>query len=92
MGKFRPENLSEAEAEDILLYALNCLLEIVEGQPGMPYGQVLDKAIDDMLETIAYPKECVKLAAALALLQLIAEGHVVLRDRHVFPAVEGKKG
>jgi len=92
MGEFQSENLSEAEAEDILLYALNCLLETVEGQSGMPYGQVLDRAVDHMLETTAYPKELIKLAAALALLQLIAEGHVVLCDRHVFPAVEGKKG
>ena len=75
--------LSEAEAVEFLREALSCLLELVRARSRIRYTRLLDMAIDHMLEKTSFPKEYIKAAVAFALLQLIADGYVILQDRYV---------
>jgi len=76
--------LNEAQAKALLDIALDCLLKLVQAQPGLRYTQLLNEAIDQMLKETDYTKEHIKLALALALLQLIVEGYVVIQNRQIF--------
>jgi len=82
--------LNEAQAKALLDIALDCLLKLVQAQPGLRYTQLLNEAIDQMLKETDYTKEHIKLALALALLQLIVEGYVVIQNRQIFlPSTAG---
>jgi len=86
--------LNEAQAKALLDIALDYLLKLVQARPGLRYTQLLNEAIDEMLKETDYTKERIKLALALALLQLTVEGYVVVQNRQIFlPSMaEGEEG